>query len=392
MFPPASSPCAMKMKPSGWCLTARYTITESSQKELVGKGHRFRSRSDTEVIVHLYEEIGEEVFSRLNGMFAIALWDARDKKLILARDRLGKKPLYYHDEQSEARLCLGDEGASGAARLPSARRSRQLWIIILSFFYVPSPETIFSDVAKLEPATYLVCQEGKHPQAALLERRLRPSLRRKPAGRSGRADGAAQRCREHSPGKRGSFRSFFKRRHRFQRGGRADGALDATAGQDDFHRLRRKLLSTSLPMRAWWPGTARPIIAKRFYRRASSSTCRASSTISTSPSPIPRLCRLICCARRRAGTSPWRCPAMAATKILPATSATPRRSAKIAGAILCPRPGARWRFPWRETVSRRCTAVSPRWKISTRIWPARRRARFSVSPMISNESFTGRPS
>ena len=65
------------------------------RKELDARGHRFATRSDTETIVHLYEEYGEGCFARLRGMFAIALWDSRERKLLLARDRVGKKPLYY---------------------------------------------------------------------------------------------------------------------------------------------------------------------------------------------------------------------------------------------------------------------------------------------------------
>jgi asparagine synthase (glutamine-hydrolysing) len=130
------------------------------QSELIQKGHRFRTRSDTEVIVHLYEEIGEDVFTRLNGMFALALWDARLKKLILARDRLGKKPLYYHSNKQ--RLAFASEmKALLALNDVPMRVDPDSLDYYLSFFYVPSPATICSGVAKIEPASYLVCQDGK---------------------------------------------------------------------------------------------------------------------------------------------------------------------------------------------------------------------------------------
>ncbi|MGB9405369.1 MAG: hypothetical protein WCA98_17680, partial [Candidatus Acidiferrales bacterium] len=65
------------------------------RQDLESRGHRFATHSDTETIVHLYAEYGEECFRRLRGMFAIALWDSRQRKLLLARDRVGKKPLFY---------------------------------------------------------------------------------------------------------------------------------------------------------------------------------------------------------------------------------------------------------------------------------------------------------
>jgi asparagine synthase (glutamine-hydrolysing) len=132
----------------------------SLQRDLVRNGHQFRTRSDTEVIVHLYEEVGENVFTHLNGMFAIALWDARGKKLILARDRLGKKPLYY--QMNDHRLAFSSEMKALLA-LPDFPKQIDPASVdqYLSFFYIPSPQTIFSGVAKLEPATYLVCEGGK---------------------------------------------------------------------------------------------------------------------------------------------------------------------------------------------------------------------------------------
>ncbi len=130
------------------------------REELLEKGHRFRTRSDTEVIVHLYEEKGEDVFTYLNGMFALAIWDGRKQRLILARDRLGKKPVYY---------CLKDNRFLFASELKALLVNPEIERQIapealsdyLAFLYIPAPATIFKDVYKLEPATYLVCQNGQ---------------------------------------------------------------------------------------------------------------------------------------------------------------------------------------------------------------------------------------
>ena len=84
-----------------------YNFSELHQY-LETKGHQFKTRSDTEVIVHLYEEKGEECFRELRGMFAIAIWDQRKKKLLLARDRVGKKPLFYHYDG--AKVVFGNRG------------------------------------------------------------------------------------------------------------------------------------------------------------------------------------------------------------------------------------------------------------------------------------------
>jgi asparagine synthase (glutamine-hydrolysing) len=118
-------------------------------------GHHFRTRSDTEVIVHLYEEVGDSFVGELDGMFALALWDDRDKRLILARDRFGKKPLVYAEQGD--RLLFASELQ---ALLVDASIRRELddeaLHEYLSFMAIPAPLTIYQGIRKLPPAHMLV--------------------------------------------------------------------------------------------------------------------------------------------------------------------------------------------------------------------------------------------
>jgi asparagine synthase (glutamine-hydrolysing) len=122
--------------------------------DLGARGHEFRTSSDTEVIVHAYEEWGEQAFRRLRGMFAIALWDARDRTLILARDRVGIKPLYY--TESARRLVFGSEIKSilASGELEPALDPAGL-DHYLSFLYTPPDGSIFKGVHKLPPGHLL---------------------------------------------------------------------------------------------------------------------------------------------------------------------------------------------------------------------------------------------
>ncbi|MGH3119392.1 MAG: asparagine synthase (glutamine-hydrolyzing), partial [Gaiellales bacterium] len=118
-------------------------------------GHRFRSSTDTEVLLAAYVQWGDACVSRLRGMFAFAIWDGRSQRLLLARDRVGKKPLYYRlDEDglafaSEAKSFLADSGFSARPSLPALSE-------YLTFQYVPSPVTAFEGVWKVRPGHYLV--------------------------------------------------------------------------------------------------------------------------------------------------------------------------------------------------------------------------------------------
>jgi asparagine synthase (glutamine-hydrolysing) len=124
------------------------------------QGHKFYTQSDTEVIVHAYEEFGDEFLNHLNGMYAIALWDGKKKKLILARDRTGIKPLYYATLQG--RLIFGSEIKSILAAPGFERRIDMVALDeYLTFEYVPTPRSIFQDVYKLPPGHMLVYQDGK---------------------------------------------------------------------------------------------------------------------------------------------------------------------------------------------------------------------------------------
>ena len=133
--------------------------------ELAAKGHVFRTHSDTETIVHAYEEWGEACVDRFRGMFAFAIWDARRERLFLARDRFGKKPLFLceaHDSvlfASEIKSILAFPGIRAEVDRDS------LWDY-LAYRYVPAPSTLFRGIRKLMPGSYAVWERG-----ALTERR-----------------------------------------------------------------------------------------------------------------------------------------------------------------------------------------------------------------------------
>lgn len=130
------------------------------KKDLIKKGHVFRSHSDTEVILHLYEEEGPDCLKKLRGMFAFGIWDERDKSLFLARDRVGKKPLFYYADgsclifASEIKAILQD---------PKVKRRPDFTAIhhYLTYQSVPSPFSAFADIRKLPQSHYLTCKDGK---------------------------------------------------------------------------------------------------------------------------------------------------------------------------------------------------------------------------------------
>jgi asparagine synthase (glutamine-hydrolysing) len=121
-------------------------------------GHRFYTQSDTEVIVHSYEQFGEDFASKLNGMFAIALWESRQKKLILARDRMGIKPLHY-TINNNAIIFASEIKAILQADVTRAVNVDSLYNI-LNLGYIPGNGTLFRDIYKLPPSTCLTFQNG----------------------------------------------------------------------------------------------------------------------------------------------------------------------------------------------------------------------------------------
>ena len=128
--------------------------------ELEQHGHQFRTKSDTEVIIHGYKEWGTEVLNRLNGMFGLAIWDARKERLIVARDAMGIKLIYYRIDNgrltfgSEIRPILTADGSKPDVD-PVALN------LFLRFRYTPSPLTIFKGIRKLAPGTMLIAENGQ---------------------------------------------------------------------------------------------------------------------------------------------------------------------------------------------------------------------------------------
>lgn len=124
--------------------------------DLETRGHVFRTRSDTEVIVHLYEDLQEECVTRLNGMFAFALWDSNRRRLFIARDRLGIKPLFYAYEPGK-RLVFGSEIKAVLMAGIDREPDPQALYDYLSLMYVPTPASVYKAIRKLPPATWLTC-------------------------------------------------------------------------------------------------------------------------------------------------------------------------------------------------------------------------------------------
>lgn len=129
------------------------------RSELVGKGHIFRSQSDTEVIVHLYEERGVECVKSMIGMFAFGIWDTKEQLLFLARDRIGKKPLFYY--YGDGNFCFASElNALLKSNLIEKEINRQALDYYFSLGYIPAPFSIYKNVFKLMPGHILEFKNG----------------------------------------------------------------------------------------------------------------------------------------------------------------------------------------------------------------------------------------
>lgn len=136
-----------------------YNFQELRQ-QLIARGHQFKTNSDTETIVHLYEEYGDELLQHLNGMFGFALWDERRQRLLVARDRMGEKPLYF--TQTDNAFVFASE-LKALVEHPQVERRLNLLALrkYLQYEFVPSPHTMLEGVQKLLPAHRLIFENGK---------------------------------------------------------------------------------------------------------------------------------------------------------------------------------------------------------------------------------------
>lgn len=133
---------------------------QTLRKDLENQGYTFHTHSDTEVLLSMYERYGTHCVKHLRGMFAFAIWDKRRQRLLLARDRIGQKPLFYQMTErsirfsSEIKALLVDKSTPNTLNVKALSQ-------YLTYQYVPSPRTIFQEICKLPPAHILVCENGK---------------------------------------------------------------------------------------------------------------------------------------------------------------------------------------------------------------------------------------
>jgi len=128
--------------------------------DLENAGYAFQTQCDTEVLVNLYVEVGETFPERINGMFALGIWDRRERKLILVRDRFGQKPLYYFFRDGTLAFASELRGLLVCPECPRTIRAQSVHDY-LTYQYVPTPHTIFCGVRKLPPGSILICREGQ---------------------------------------------------------------------------------------------------------------------------------------------------------------------------------------------------------------------------------------
>lgn len=126
---------------------------------LISKGHRFRSKGDSEVLVHLYQEFGIDFVQKIRGMFAIAIWDSRDESLILIRDRMGKKPLWYANVSDGSLFFASEVKAIRKAGVACTLRPEAI-SEVMTFGYINSPSSAFNEVNQLPPASVGIWKQG----------------------------------------------------------------------------------------------------------------------------------------------------------------------------------------------------------------------------------------
>ena len=194
--------------------------------ELEHSGHKFNSHTDTEVIVHAYEQWGTECVKKLRGMFAFAIWDQQKRRLFLARDRVGKKPLYYADNGS---CFVFASELQGLLQNPEVQREVDLEAVdsYLSWGYVPAPLTGFKNVSKLPPAHFLVLDVGRDGTETRVERywdlQYSPKIAITESEAGEQSAGEADRSCPISIDKRRPVGSLLVRWDRLKHSGRPDG-------------------------------------------------------------------------------------------------------------------------------------------------------------------------
>src|SRR2546421_1825025 len=128
--------------------------------DLIARGHQFKTRSDTETIVHAYEEYGVDCMKDFRGMFAFAIWDRKQKRLLLVRDRVGIKPVYYYQGKDFFIFASEIKSILQHPRVPR-EVDRESLDMYLALRYVPGPRTIFKNIFKLQPGHWMTVKDGR---------------------------------------------------------------------------------------------------------------------------------------------------------------------------------------------------------------------------------------